>query len=70
MSKGLKNDEWMTDDDHETWKKGFIARHNIFDVFRKDLFRLQEMDIPVYMDAMSARYSWNVQESLYKGLMI
>ena len=65
-----KADEWMTDDDHETWKKGFIARHNIFDVFRKDLFRLQEMDIPVYMDAMSARYSWNVQESLYKGLMI
>jgi hypothetical protein len=65
-----KADEWMTDDDHDTWKKGFIARHNIFDVFRKDLFRLQEMDIPVYMDAMSARYSWNVQESLYKGLMI
>ena len=65
-----KADEWMTDDDHETWKKGFIARHNIFDVFRKDLFRLQEMDIPVYMDAMSARYSWNVQDSLYKGLMI
>ena len=65
-----KADEWMTDEDHETWKKGFIARHNIFDVFRKDLFRLQEMDIPVYMDAMSARYSWNVQDSLYKGLMI
>ena len=65
-----KADEWMTDEDHETWKKGFIARHGIFDVFRKDLFRLQEMDIPVYMDAMSARYSWNVQDALYKGLMI
>jgi|TARA_B100000035_G_scaffold301243_1_gene297647 predicted ATPase len=65
-----KADEWMSDEDHETWKKGFIARHGIFDVFRQDLFRLQEMDIPVYMDAMSARYSWNVQDALYKGLTI
>jgi hypothetical protein len=65
-----KADEWMTDVDHGTWEKGFISRHNIFDVFRADLYKLQEMNIPVYMDAVSARYAWNVQDGLYKGLTI
>jgi len=65
-----KADEWMTDQDHTTWEKGFIARHKIFDVFRNDLYKLQSMNIPVYMDAVSARYGWNVQDALYKGLVI
>jgi len=65
-----KADEWMTDQDHSTWEKGFIARHQIFDAFRTDLYKLQSMNIPVYMDAVSARYGWNVQDALYKGLTI
>ena len=65
-----KADEWMTDQDHSTWEKGFIARHQIFDAFRTDLYKLQSMNIPVYMDAVSARYGWNVQDALYKGLVI
>lgn len=65
-----KADEWMTDQDHNTWEKGFIARHRIFDAFRSDLYKLQSMNIPVYMDAVSARYGWNVQDALYKGLTI
>jgi len=65
-----KADEWMTDQDHATWEKGFISRHTIFDVFRADLYKLQTMNIPVYMDAMSARYGWNVQDGLFKGLTI
>ena len=65
-----KADEWMTDEDHNIWEKGFISRHNIFNVFRPDLYKLQAMNIPVYMDAISARYWCNVQEGLYKGLTI
>tara|TARA_B100001094_G_scaffold119980_1_gene115670 strand:- start:213 stop:560 length:348 start_codon:yes stop_codon:yes gene_type:complete len=65
-----KADEWMTDADHATWEKGFIARHKIFDVFREDFYRLQAMNVPVYMDAMSAKYGWNVQDALVKGLAI
>ena len=65
-----KADEWMTDADHATWEKGFIARHQIFDVFREDFYRLQAMNVPVYMDAVSAKYGWNVQDALIKGLSI
>jgi len=65
-----KADEWMTDADHVTWEKGFIARHQIFDVFREDFYRLQAMNVPVYMDAVSAKYGWNVQDALIKGLSI
>ena len=65
-----KADNWMTDVDHATWEKGFIARHPIFNVFRDDLYRLQAMNIPVYMDAISARYAWNVEDALYRGLNI
>ncbi len=65
-----KADEWMSEIDHSVWEKGFVSRHKIFDVFRNDLYKLQAMNIPVYMDAISARYSWNVQDALYKGLII
>ena len=65
-----KADEWMTDADHATWEKGFIARHKVFDVFREDFYRLQSMNVPVYMDAISAKYGWNVQDALIKGLSI
>ena len=65
-----KADEWMTDQDHNTWEKGFISRHPIFNAFRSDLYKLQSLNIPVYMDAVSARYGWNVQNALYKGLTI
>jgi hypothetical protein len=65
-----KADEWMSDEDYLLWQKGIIARHKIFDVFRNDLYRLQKMHIPVHMDAMSARYAWNVEGSILKGIHI
>jgi len=63
-----KADQWMTDEDFFTWERGLIARHKIFDVFRNDLYRLQNMHIPVHMDATSARYGWNVEGAILKGL--
>ena len=60
----------MTDEDHKLWEKGFIARHPIFNVFREDFYKLQGMNIPVYIDTISARYGWNVQESLIDGLKV
>lgn len=65
-----KADEWMNDDAYDLWEKGFISRHSIFDVFREDLYKLHSLHIPVRMDAMSARYSWNVEESIIKGFEI
>lgn len=65
-----KADQWMSDEDFFAWERGFVARHKIFDVFRNELYRLQNMHIPVHMDAMSARYGWNVEESVLKGLSI
>ena len=65
-----KADEWLSDDTFPMWEKGLIARHPIFDVFRNHLFRLQARLIPVYIDAMSARYAWNVQDSIIKGMKI
>lgn len=65
-----KADQWMEDEDFYTWERGLIARHKIFDVFRNDLYRLQNMHIPVHMDAMSARYGWNVEEAVLRGMKI
>ena len=65
-----KADQWMEDEDFYTWERGLVARHKIFDVFRNDLYRLQNMHIPVHMDAMSARYGWNVEGAVLKGMKI
>jgi hypothetical protein len=65
-----KADEWMDEESYEMWNKGFIARHAIYDVFREDMYRLQSMHIPVYIDAVSARYGWNVEDALVKGMNI
>ena len=65
-----KADEWMSDEDFTHWQKGFIARHKMFDVFREDLYRLQNMHIPVHMDAISARYGWNVENAVLRGMSI
>ena len=62
-----KADEWMDDNAYDLWEKGFISRHPIFDVFREDLYKLHAMGIPVQMDAISARYSWNVEDAIIKG---
>jgi len=63
-----KADEWMSDEDYSGWERGFIGRHKIFDVFREDLYRLQKMHIPVILDAISARYGWNIEDSVLKGM--
>lgn len=65
-----KADEWMDDESFELWEKGFIARHKIFDVFREDLYKLHAVGIPVRIDAISARYSWNVENAIVKGFEI
>lgn len=65
-----KADEWMDDESFELWEKGFIARHKIFDVFREDLYKLHSVGIPVRIDAISARYSWNVEDAIVKGFEI
>ncbi len=65
-----KADEWMSEEDYKMWEQGFIKRHPIFDVFREDLYTLQGIHIPVYIDAISARYDWNVEDALIKGMNI
>ena len=65
-----KADKWMTDEDFFLWERGLISQHKIYDVFRNDLYLLQNMHIPVHMDAMSARYGWNVEGSVLKGMEI
>lgn len=62
-----KADEWMNPDYYVEWEQGFVARHPIFDVFREELYKLHEMHIPVRIDAISARYGWNVEDALIKG---
>lgn len=64
-----KADEWMvSDEDFELFEKGLILNHRIFDVFREHLFALQEMAIPVHVDAVSAIRNFNVQPALMKGM--
>lgn len=64
-----KADEWLhTDEDWAMWEHGLIANHPIFDVFREHLFLLQEMSIPVHIDAVSAIRNFNVQETLMKAM--
>lgn len=64
-----KADEWLvTDTDFEMWEKGMISNHAIFDVFREHLFMLQEMHIPVHIDAISAIRDFNVQDTLMRAL--
>ena len=65
-----KADQWMEDEDFYLWERGLIARHTVFDVFRNTLYQLQGMQIPVHLDATSARYGWNVEESILKGMKI
>lgn len=65
-----KADDWMDDEAFHLWERGFIARHKIFNVFRNHLYQLQSMQIPVHMDAISARYDWNVEPAVLKGLKV
>ena len=65
-----KADDWMDDEAFHLWERGFIARHEIFNVFRNHLYQLQSMQIPVHMDAISARYDWNVEPAVLKGLKV
>jgi len=65
-----KADEWLDEEGYELWRRGFIARHKIFDVFRDDLYDFHEIHIPVYIDAISARYGWNVENAILQGLKI
>ena len=70
---GESNDgvlKWMEDEDFYIWERGLIARHRVFDVFRNTLYQLQGMQIPVHLDATSARYGWNVEEAMLKGMKI
>lgn len=63
-----KADEWMDDESFEMFDTGMIANHPIFDAFREHLFALQEMAIPVHIDAVSATKNFNVQQALMKGM--
>mgnify|MGYP003388603122 CR=1 FL=1 len=65
-----KADEWMSDEDYALWDRGFVSRHRIFDVFREDLYRLQAMHVPVYIDATSAKYGWNLEKGIMEGMKI
>ena len=65
-----KADEWLDEEGYRLWEQGFIARHNIFDVFREDLYALHEIHIPVYIDAISARHGWNVENAVLQGLKL
>ena len=49
-------------------KEVWISNHPIFDVFREHFFMLQEMRIPVHIDAVSAIRNFNVQDTLMKAL--
>jgi len=64
-----KADKWMDETAYELWEKGFIVRHEIFDVFRKTLYEFQEANIPVRVDACSATIGWNVDDAIFRGLM-
>ena len=64
-----KADEWMVEEqDFDMFETGMIANHPIFDAFREHLFALQEMAIPVHVDAISATRNFNVQHALMKGM--
>jgi len=65
-----KADQWREDEDFFMWERGLIARHSIFDVFRNTLYQLQGMQIPVHLGAVSARYGWNVEGAILKGMRI
>ena len=64
-----KADLWMDEEGFELWEKGFIVRHTVFDAFRQSLYELQEMNVPVRVDACSASIGWNVDEAIFRGLM-
>lgn len=64
-----KADLWMDEEGFELWEKGFIVRHSVFDTFRQSLYDLQEMNVPVRIDACSASIGWNVDEAIFRGLM-
>ena len=63
-----KADEWMDQESYDQWSRGFIARHKIFDAFRDDFYALHEIHIPVHIDAISARYGWNVENAILRGI--
>ena len=64
-----KADTWMDQDAFEVWEKGFVVRHPVFDAFRQTFYELQEMNVPVRIDACSASIGWNVDDAIFRGLM-
>ena len=63
-----KADQWMNEESYSQWERGLIAEHEIFEPFRDYLYQLQEMHIPVRVDAMAASLGWNVEDAVMKGM--
>lgn len=65
-----KADLWLdTQEELELWQRGAIMKHEIFQPFHEALYQLQEMNIPTYVDAVSAQVGWNVDKALFRGIM-
>ena len=65
-----KADLWLNDEESfDLWRRGAIIRHPIFDAFRETIYDIQEANIPLRVDAVSATIGWNVDEALFRGLM-
>jgi len=65
-----KADAWLNDEESfDLWRRGAIIRHPIFDSFRETIYEIQEANIPLRVDAVSAAIGWNVDEALFRGLM-
>ena len=70
--KLLVNDKKIWDSFNELIDQKLKFVHSQLEQTMKseDLYRLQSMHVPVYMDAISARYGWNVEDALIKGMNI
>jgi len=65
-----KADVWLNDEESfDLWRRGAIIRHPLFDSFRETIYEIQEANIPLRVDAVSAAIGWNVDEALFRGLM-
>lgn len=65
-----KADIWLNDEESfDLWRRGAIIRHPLFDSFRETIYEIQEANIPLKVDAVSAAIGWNVDEALFRGLM-
>ena len=63
-----KADEWWDDKANILWQSNRLREHNVFDVHRPAMRRLQKAGLPCRVSMMATNIGWNVEKTILEML--